>query len=58
MLRNNNQTKIGLNEVAVGLPVPLWLCQRMALVTGHHNAERLLPLGKTLSADEALQACS
>ena len=53
MLRNG--TRLGLNEVAVGLPVPHWLCDRMAQVCGHRNAERLLPVGATIPADQAVQ---
>ena len=53
MLRNG--TRIGLNEVAVGLPVPHWLCDRMVEVVGHRNAERLLAVGATSTADDAVK---
>ncbi|KAI8870764.1 ClpP/crotonase [Ramicandelaber brevisporus] len=45
--------RIGLNEVAVGLPMPAWLTDRYVEVIGYRNAERLLPLGSMLPADEA-----
>jgi 3,2-trans-enoyl-CoA isomerase len=51
MLRGPFQ--IGLNEVAVGIQVPIWLTQVFAQTVGHRNAERLLSLGTTVDADEA-----
>ncbi|KAF8965164.1 dodecenoyl-CoA isomerase [Entomortierella lignicola] len=44
---------IGLNEVAVGVPVPHWLAELFALITSRRHAERFLPLGRILSAKEA-----
>ncbi len=46
--------KIGLNEVAVGLAVPPFLCRVHAHVVGQRQAERLLPLGTMLEPAEAL----
>ena len=46
--------RIGLNEVAVGLPVPVFLCRVFAALVGQREAERLLPVGAMLSPDEAL----
>ncbi|KAF9191718.1 dodecenoyl-CoA isomerase [Haplosporangium sp. Z 11] len=45
---------IGLNEVAVGVPVPHWLVELFASITSRRHAERLLPLGRILSVKEAL----
>ncbi|KAF9995111.1 dodecenoyl-CoA isomerase [Modicella reniformis] len=44
---------IGLNEVAVGVPVPHWLVELFAEITSRRHAERLLPLGRILSVQEA-----
>ena len=46
--------KIGLNEVAVGLPVPDFLCQVHARTVGNRNAERLLQFGTMVQPAEAL----
>ncbi|KAF9145948.1 dodecenoyl-CoA isomerase [Mortierella sp. GBA39] len=46
---------IGLNEVAVGVPVPHWLVELFANITSRRHAERLLPLGRILSVQEAVQ---
>ncbi|KAF8949397.1 dodecenoyl-CoA isomerase [Haplosporangium gracile] len=46
---------IGLNEVAVGVPVPHWLVELFAQITSRRHAERLLPLGRILSVQEAVQ---
>ncbi|KAG0346287.1 dodecenoyl-CoA isomerase [Podila humilis] len=48
------QPTIGLNEVAVGVPVPHWLAELFAGITSRRHAERLLPLGRILSVQEAL----
>ncbi|KAF9912402.1 dodecenoyl-CoA isomerase [Linnemannia zychae] len=45
---------IGLNEVAVGVPVPHWLVELFAQITSRRHAERLLPLGRILSVHEAV----
>ncbi|KAG0379648.1 dodecenoyl-CoA isomerase, partial [Mortierella sp. AD032] len=47
---------IGLNEVAVGVPVPHWLVELFAGITSRRHAERLLPLGRILSVQEAVSA--
>lgn len=39
--------------MAVGLPVPRWLCDIFSLTVGGRNAENLLPLGATFSAHKA-----
>ncbi|KAF9434753.1 dodecenoyl-CoA isomerase [Entomortierella beljakovae] len=44
---------IGLNEVSVGVPVPLWLSELFSLITSRRHAERFLPLGRILSIKEA-----
>ncbi|KAI1320837.1 dodecenoyl-CoA isomerase [Mortierella claussenii] len=46
---------IGLNEVAVGVPVPHWLVELFASVTSRRAAERFLPVGHILSVQEAVQ---
>ncbi|KAF9927179.1 dodecenoyl-CoA isomerase [Mortierella alpina] len=45
---------IGLNEVAVGVPVPHWLVELFASITSRRHAERFLPMGRILSVKEAL----
>ncbi|KAJ2003382.1 hypothetical protein H4R26_003101 [Coemansia thaxteri] len=45
---------IGLNEVAVGLPVPAWLADRFRDLTTLRAAEELLPTGASLTVDSAL----
>ncbi|KAF9914020.1 hypothetical protein BX616_009126 [Lobosporangium transversale] len=44
---------IGLNEVSVGVPVPYWLVELFGAITSRRHAERLLPLGRILSVQEA-----
>ncbi|KAK3815044.1 MAG: ClpP/crotonase-like domain-containing protein [Benniella sp.] len=44
---------IGLNEVAVGVPVPHWLVELFADITSRRHAERLLPVGKIMSVEQA-----
>ncbi|KAJ1917704.1 dodecenoyl-CoA isomerase [Tieghemiomyces parasiticus] len=46
--------RIGLNEVQVGLTLPLWLGDRFAEVCGQRNAEKYLPFGTTFTARESL----
>lgn len=46
--------RIGLNEVAVGLAVPPFLCLVAAALLGQRNAERLLTTGTLLTPQEAL----
>ncbi|KAF9427408.1 dodecenoyl-CoA isomerase [Podila epigama] len=48
------QPTIGLNEVAVGVPVPHWLVELFAGITSRRHAERLLPVGRILSVQEAV----
>ncbi|KAJ1796573.1 hypothetical protein LPJ56_007144 [Coemansia sp. RSA 2599] len=47
---------IGLNEVAVGMPVPEWLGVRFRDLTGSRVAEDLLGVGAALTATEACSA--
>ena len=46
--------KMGLNEVAVGLPVPRFLCMVHAALVGQRHTERLLPHGTMSSPEGAL----
>lgn len=46
---------IGLNEVALGIPVPAYWAQLMVRTIGQRPAERLLEFGLMPSAAEALQ---
>lgn len=46
--------QIGLNEVAIGIPVPAYWAQLMQRTIGQRAAERLLPYGIMLQAEEAL----
>ncbi len=48
--------RMGLNEVAVGLAVPRFLCQVASARLGLANAERLLTTGALLTPHEALAA--
>ncbi|KAJ2831999.1 hypothetical protein GGI24_001394 [Coemansia furcata] len=45
---------IGLNEVAVGLPVPQWLAERFRDLTSLRAAEEFLSTGASLSVSHAL----
>jgi 3,2-trans-enoyl-CoA isomerase len=47
-------TKIGLNEIALGIVVPPYWCELMAHVVGGHEAERLLLRATMLNAGDAL----
>ena len=47
---------IGLNEVALGIPVPRYWAELMARVVGRPAAERLLLSGRMLSPPEAAAA--
>ncbi|KAG0228506.1 dodecenoyl-CoA isomerase [Actinomortierella wolfii] len=44
---------IGLNEVAVGVPVPEWLSQLFILETSQRAAEKYLPVGAILNTQQA-----
>jgi 3,2-trans-enoyl-CoA isomerase len=48
------QGHIGLNEVALGIPVPRFWAQAFCRITGSAKGERLLGLGKMLSPRQAL----
>ncbi|KAJ1973647.1 dodecenoyl-CoA isomerase [Dimargaris verticillata] len=52
---NTKQPTIGLNEVKVGLPLPIWLSERFAQVCGQRYAEKELPFGAMFSPQEALR---
>ncbi|KAJ2750285.1 dodecenoyl-CoA isomerase [Coemansia sp. BCRC 34490] len=54
--RKKKPPLVGLNEVAVGLPVPEWLALRFRHLTTPRIAEDLLPTGAMLPADRALEA--
>ena len=45
---------MGLNEVALGIPVPRFWAQAFCRITGHAEGERLLGLGKMVSPKQAL----
>eukprot|EP00474_Spongospora_subterranea_P009602 CRZ10060.1 hypothetical protein [Spongospora subterranea] len=49
----NGKSTIGLNEVAVGLPVPRWLCDVFAQTVGNRVSEKILPYGPTFPAHTA-----
>ncbi|KAJ2348816.1 hypothetical protein GGF43_004503 [Coemansia sp. RSA 2618] len=44
---------IGLNEVAVGMPVPEWLAARFRSLTSARDAELILPRGSSLKPAQA-----
>ncbi|CUE60322.1 3,2-trans-enoyl-CoA isomerase, putative [Bodo saltans] len=46
--------RIGLNETKLGLVAPPWVMAGYSYVLGHRRAERMLQLGETPTADEAL----
>ncbi|ORX74256.1 ClpP/crotonase [Linderina pennispora] len=50
------RSTIGLNEVAVGMSVPEWLAARYRDLTSPRTAEKMLPLGRTLTAQQAKEA--
>jgi enoyl-CoA hydratase/carnithine racemase len=47
--------KIGLNEVLVGIPMPLAIHQALSRLVGPGKAERLCVEGRLLTSDEALR---
>lgn len=47
--------RIGLNETKLGITAPAWVIPAYAYVLGSRNAERMLQLGETPTADEALK---
>ena len=49
------QGHIGLNEVALGIPVPVYWARLMAVVIGQGPAERLCYSASLLSPQEALR---
>ncbi|KAJ1833748.1 hypothetical protein LPJ63_002507 [Coemansia sp. RSA 2711] len=53
MVTADRPALIGLNEVAVGMPVPEWLATRFRDLTSNAAAEALLPSGATLSPERA-----
>ncbi len=48
------ETKIGLNETAIGMVPPLWLLALGERILGPINAERALQAGQILKAEQAL----
>ncbi|PWU96810.1 putative 3,2-trans-enoyl-CoA isomerase, mitochondrial precursor [Trypanosoma cruzi] len=47
--------RIGMNETKLGITAPAWVIPAYAYVVGSRNAERMLQLGETPTADEALR---
>ncbi|AAZ11081.1 3,2-trans-enoyl-CoA isomerase, mitochondrial precursor, putative [Trypanosoma brucei brucei TREU927] len=47
--------RIGLNETKLGITTPPWVIPAYAYVLGSRRAERMLQLGETPTADEALR---
>ncbi|KAG8347757.1 putative Enoyl CoA hydratase isomerase [Trypanosoma vivax] len=47
--------RIGLNETKLGIAAPPWVIPAYAYIVGSRNAERMLQLGETPTADEALR---
>ncbi|RNF15648.1 3,2-trans-enoyl-CoA isomerase [Trypanosoma conorhini] len=47
--------RIGMNETKLGLAAPAWAIPAYAYIVGSRNAERMLQLGETPTADEALK---
>lgn len=48
-------TRIGLNEVELGIPVPLYWIRLMAQITGQGVADRLLQTAALVPSQEALK---
>lgn len=46
--------RIGLNETKLGIVAPPWVMAGYSYVLGHRKAERMLQLGETPTAEEAL----
>jgi len=55
LMNRSSSGTIGLNEVAMGIPVPTSLVRLMAQVTGPKIAENMVVNGRAVKADEALQ---
>ncbi|KAJ2234880.1 hypothetical protein H4S00_006517 [Coemansia sp. D1744] len=53
MVASERPPLIGLNEVAVGMPVPEWLATRFRDLTSTRDAELILPRGSSLSPTQA-----
>lgn len=51
---NPKPYRIGLNETKLGIVAPPWVMRSLAYVVGDRKAERMLQLGETPTADEAL----
>lgn len=51
----NRQYRIGLNECKLGLVAPAWVMPAYGYLLGSRRAERMLQLGETPTAEEALQ---
>jgi 3,2-trans-enoyl-CoA isomerase len=47
--------RIGLNETKLGIVAPPWVMSGFAYTVGTRKAERMLQLGETPTADEALK---
>lgn len=51
----NRLYRIGLNECKLGLVAPAWVMPAYAYILGSRQAERMLQLGETPTADDALK---
>jgi 3,2-trans-enoyl-CoA isomerase len=51
---NPKAYRIGLNETKLGIIAPPWVMKSLAYVVGERKAEKMLQLGETPTADEAL----
>eukprot|EP00796_Vickermania_ingenoplastis_P001654 gene1654-1022_t len=51
----NRLFRIGLNECKLGLVAPAWVMPAYAYILGSRQAERMLQLGETPTADDALK---
>lgn len=51
---NNPKLRMGLNEIVVGLPVPIWLSMAQSRLIGAHNCEMLTQKGAVSSPQELL----
>ena len=54
VMSSEGEARIGLNEVALGIGVPLYWQRVLVLSVGHRRAERLLSKGQLVPASEAL----
>jgi len=55
VMSSDGNPSIGLNEVALGIAVPVWWTKVMIDTIGHRQTERLLMKGMLIKTDEALR---